>query len=45
MRGRDMGDLNVIIEEKFGLEIVWWLKIGYINLNWNWGYILFLFDF
>ncbi|XP_052705082.1 uncharacterized protein LOC128180917 isoform X1 [Crassostrea angulata] len=39
MRGRDMGDLNVIIEEKPGSEIVRWSKTGHINSNWNRGYI------
>lgn len=34
-----MGDLNVIIEEKPGSEIVRWSKKGHINSNWNRGYI------
>lgn len=35
MNGRDIGNLYVIIEDKGGKVIVWWLKLGYISLSWN----------
>lgn len=34
MNGRDIGILDVIIEDKGG-KVVWWLKLGYISLSWN----------
>lgn len=39
MRGRDMGDLDIIIEEKPGSEIARWSKSGHISSSWNRGFI------
>lgn len=35
MRGEDMGELDVIIEDKFGLEVGRWLRLGNVNFDWN----------
>lgn len=39
MRGRDMGDLDVVIEDKFGSKIVRWSTWRHISPGWNQGVV------
>lgn len=39
MRGEDMGELDVIIEDKSGSEVGRWSRSGNVNSDWNQGFI------
>lgn len=36
-----MGDLDVIVEDKSGSEIVRWTKSGHVDSEWNRGFVSF----
>lgn len=40
MNGRDMGNLDVIIEDKSGKVIARWSKSGHISSSWNQAQVL-----
>lgn len=44
MNGRDIGNLDVIIEDKGGKVIARWSKSGHISLSWNQGQVLLPVD-
>lgn len=39
MRGDNIGDLNVTIEDKVGSEIARWSKSGHFGSRWDRGYV------
>ncbi|XP_052714587.1 MAM and LDL-receptor class A domain-containing protein 1-like isoform X5 [Crassostrea angulata] len=39
MRGSDMGDLDVIVEDRSGSEIARWSKSGHVDTGWNQGFV------
>lgn len=44
MNGRDIGNLDVIIEDKGGKVIARWSKSGQISSSWNQGQVLLPVD-
>lgn len=41
MRGSDMGNLDVIINDKSGSEIARWSKSGHVDSEWKRGLVSF----